>query len=572
MVHLCMLACSSIGQTVGAYELSSDCLAVPPVPVLQVAELQHAVRLEQMAHSDAGALREQASALQQQAASLQADLAAARQEAAGAAQRASELEQQLRRQEAAASAAADSGASTLAARLEAAQQAQQQLARQAEDLGGQLAAAQQRAEEACRAAAVAEAELRQLHERLAASERQRGEALEAVEQQSAAMAGLQAALDRLHMQEGRAAEASAAQQRLAQQLASAQQQLATVQQAAAVAQKQAEVLRAQAGKAEAEAARATAEKRHLANREAAVAEALQRYQRGVAVLSSTLQQLQATGPGLQAADDQLLALLQASASGGGGAAGGSGMAVEQLVDEILLQVRSWSGGTAALGGPLLHPARLLGSELSQQSRPACLFAAGHRPRQCCPSSSLLPNTGKILAGAPPRLRNQFACGPAGPPGGGACHPGAADGRGRGAQLPQDAGRRLPPALQCCPLARPGLILLLLASAHRCMLANACGRVSCSHNALPARLQAKQQRSQQSLGRLREQLHWSGKEAEALKRQLGDRDGPLGALGRKGPLPGGTPGGSAAGTLLRRQSPGGRLSASSGATASTPRGP
>lgn len=80
-----------------------------------------------------------------------------------------------------------------------------------------------------------------------------------------------------------------------------------------------------------------------------MAEALQRYQRGVAVLSSTLQQLQATGPGREAGERRLLAALQAGAgSGGGGPAGGSGMAVEQLVDEILLQVGSRSAAPAAL--------------------------------------------------------------------------------------------------------------------------------------------------------------------------------------------------------------------------------
>lgn len=84
---------------------------------------------------------------------------------------------------------------------------------------------------------------------------------------------------------------------------------------------------------------------------------------------------------------------------------------------------------------------------------------------------------------------------------------------------------------------------------------------CSHGAARAPPQAKQQQSQQSLGRLREQLHWSGKEADALKRQLGDRDSQLQALGRRGAPPGAAPGSSVAGTPWRRPIPSGGLGTS-----------
>jgi septal ring factor EnvC (AmiA/AmiB activator) len=48
-----------------------------------------------------------------------------------------------------------------------------------------------------------------------------------------------------------------------------------------------------------------------------------------------------------------------------------------------------------------------------------------------------------------------------------------------------------------------------------------------------RPQAQQQQQQRSLARLREQLHGCAKEAEALRRQLADRDAELAALQRRG---------------------------------------
>lgn len=473
-----------------------------------------------MAHADVGALREQLSAVQQQAASLQSDLDTARQEAAAAAQRAADLEQRLLRQQAAAQAAAESGAATLLARLGAAQQAQQQFASQAEELRGQLAAAGRQVEESRKAAAVVEAESRQLHQRLAASEQQRSEALEAVEQQSAALEGLQAALDRLQMQEGRAAEASAAQQQLARQLAATQQQLATAQQAAAVAQKQAEVLRAQAGRAEAEAARAAAEKRHLASREAAVGEALQRYQRGVAVLSSTLQQLQTACAGREAGEDGLLASLQAGASAGVAAAGGSGMAVEHLVDEILLQASSFPF-CAAIGTPLVQRPFLLES---------CHEAQPHGCRCCWVPTSAKQTPAfsrRFLSPAAPDHHHDTT------------HPLSPQVHRRDCEISslvaQLAHLEATLATKGRQTAEAEVRGAPLHAAMQHPLPFRPAGPSCSLRAAPALMQAKQQQSQQSLGRLREQLHWSGKESEALKRQLSDRDSQLHALGRRGPL-------------------------------------
>lgn len=485
-----------------------------------------------MAHADAGALREQLSAVQQQAASLQSDLDTARQEAAAAAQRAADLEQRLLRQQAAAQAAAESGAATLLARLGAAQQAQQQFASQAEELRGQLAAAGRQVEESRKAAAVVEAESRQLHQRLAASEQQRSEALEAVEQQSAALEGLQAALDRLQMQEGRAAEASAAQQQLARQLAATQQQLATAQQAAAVAQKQAEVLRAQAGRAEAEAARAAAEKRHLASREAAVGEALQRYQRGVAVLSSTLQQLQTACAGREAGEDGLLASLQAGASAGVAAAGGSGMAVEHLVDEILLQASSFPF-CAAIGTPLVQRPFLLQS---------CHEAQPHGCR-CCWVPTSAKQTPAFSTPAAPDHHHDTT------------HPLSPQVHRRDCEISSLVAQL---AHLEAALATKGRLTAeaevrgeTLHAATQHPLPFLPAGPSCSLRAAPALMQAKQQQSQQSLGRLREQLHWSGKESEALKRQLSERDSQLHALGRRGPLRATAPSSSAGVTPWQR---------------------
>jgi hypothetical protein len=95
--------------------------------------------------------------------------------------------------------------------------------------------------------------------------------------------------------------------------------------------------------------------------EAALADGLQRYQRGVAVLSSTLQQLQAAGAGGNgsggregADDDLLLSSFQAGINGSAGGGGRSGMAVEELVDEILLQVHRRDCEVSSLVAQLAH--------------------------------------------------------------------------------------------------------------------------------------------------------------------------------------------------------------------------
>lgn len=319
----------------------------------QVRELQHSVQLEQLSSSSTGVLRQQLQA-------AQADLEEARARAAAAQQAAVSLKEQLRQAEEATTAAAEASTSVLATRLDAAQRAEQQLLREAQDCQAQLAAAQAELERRHHDGAVQAAQVAQLSERLGATERELSDAVDTIQQQNATLTELHATLTAAEERERELGAAAVCGQQAAMEAQQLRQQLAIAQQELAIAAKQADVLRAQLERADVEHKQLAADRRHLATMEARTSEALARYQRGVAVLSSALTQLQASAAAQ--AGDGSESLLESSRRQlvAGGTSGGS-MAVEQLVDELLLHMHRKDCDCVALLAQVAHLEAALGS-------------------------------------------------------------------------------------------------------------------------------------------------------------------------------------------------------------------